>query len=126
MAPEKGKALQDAVTDYKLLATAEFQIPCRGYSTSRYSLLECTPLTGRYHQIRKHCAHISHHIVGDTRHGKGDHNKIYRDNFGVSRLMLIAKKLEFFHFRLNRQICLETELDLEFSNLLKRKEWQHL
>lgn len=123
MAPEKGKDLQDAITDYRLLATAEFNIPCRGYSTSRYSLLQCSPLTGRYHQIRKHCAHISHHIVGDTKHGTGEHNKIYRENFNLNRLMLIAKRLEFFHFRLNKNIIIETTLDSDFADFLKRKEW---
>jgi len=124
MAPEKEKDLQDAVTYYRLLATAEFDIPCKNFSTSRYSLIECQPKTGRYHQIRKHCSHISHHIVGDTMHGIGEHNRIYRDHFELNRLMLIAKKLEFYHFRLEKQILIETELDSDFADFLNKKEWK--
>jgi len=126
MAPEKGKDLQEAVTDYRLLATAEFDIPCKNFLTSRYSLIECQPKTGRYHQIRKHCAHISHHIAGDTRHGDGIHNKIYRENFKLNRLMLIAKKLEFYHFRLKKQIIIETEPEQEITDFLKLKQWSYV
>lgn len=126
MSAEKGKDLQDAITDYRLLATAEFDIPCKIYPTSRYSLIECSPQTGRYHQIRKHCAHISHHIVGDTMHGNGDHNRLFRENFNLKRLMLIAKQLEFYHFRLDKNISIETNLDCDYAEFLKRVEWKSL
>lgn len=53
--PEGGK---DAVTYYEVLE--EF----RGYS-----LIKCTPKTGRTHQIRVHLAYIKHPIVGDDMYG---------------------------------------------------------
>ncbi|MFI5333157.1 MAG: RluA family pseudouridine synthase [Candidatus Babeliales bacterium] len=31
-----------------------------------YALVECTPVTGRTHQIRVHCAAIGHPLLGDT------------------------------------------------------------
>ena len=34
-----------------------------------YTLLELAPKTGRTHQLRVHCAHIGHPIVGDTMYG---------------------------------------------------------
>jgi 23S rRNA pseudouridine1911/1915/1917 synthase len=34
------------------------------------ALLECRLLTGRTHQIRVHCAHIGHPVVGDRTYGK--------------------------------------------------------
>jgi len=34
------------------------------------SVLECGLLTGRTHQIRVHCAHIGHPVVGDAMYGK--------------------------------------------------------
>jgi len=34
-----------------------------------YSLLELAPKTGRTHQLRVHCAHLGHPIVGDTAYG---------------------------------------------------------
>lgn len=36
---------------------------------SRFSLLECRPLTGRMHQIRVHLAHRGHSVVGDKIYG---------------------------------------------------------
>jgi 23S rRNA pseudouridine1911/1915/1917 synthase len=53
--PEIGK---EAVTYYQILE--EF----RGYS-----LIKCTPKTGRTHQIRVHLAYIKHPIVGDDMYG---------------------------------------------------------
>lgn len=124
IAPDKNKPKQEAQTKFRLLATASFPIANSRYTTSRYSLLECQPLTGRYHQIRKHCAHMSHHIIGDTMHGKGEHNQIFRDHFDLERLLLIAKKIIFYHFRLDKIITIETELEDEFRGFLERAEWE--
>lgn len=120
---DKNKEYKDARTLYKRLATANFDIPNKKYSTSRYSLVEFSPQTGRYHQIRKHCAHISHHIIGDTMHGKGEHNQMFRDNFNLERLMLIAVELRFYHYKKQHEIIITTKLEPEFENFLKRDEW---
>lgn len=63
----------------------------------RYALVEATPLTGRTHQIRRHLKHISHPIVGDVRYGKGDHNRMFRERFGLHRLALHASELRVPH-----------------------------
>ncbi|MCW8841401.1 MAG: pseudouridine synthase, partial [Gammaproteobacteria bacterium] len=63
---EPDKPLQQAITDYRTLATAELPIPVGRYSTARYSLVEIKPLTGRSRQIRKHFHHIFHPLIGDT------------------------------------------------------------
>jgi len=76
--------------------------------------------------LRQHAAHISHHIIGDTMHGKGEHNRIFRENFGLSRLLLIAKQLEFYHYRQQQNILVETELESEFAAFIQRAEWQYL
>jgi len=55
------------------------------------------PQTGRRHQIRKHLKHISHPIIGDIRYGKGTHNRFFREQFGVQRLLLSAQRLCFQH-----------------------------
>jgi tRNA pseudouridine65 synthase len=59
----------------------------------RYSLVEAEPLTGRTHQIRRHLKHIAHPIIGDVRYGKGDHNRMFRERFGLHRLALHAAEL---------------------------------
>lgn len=63
----------------------------------RYALLEARPLTGRRHQIRKHLKHLSHPLIGDTRYGKGDHNRYFRQRAGLHRLALHAARLRFEH-----------------------------
>ncbi len=45
----------------------------------RYALVEARPRTGRRHQIRKHFKHLSHHLIGDTHYGKGEHNRYFRE-----------------------------------------------
>lgn len=59
----------------------------------RYSLIEARPLTGRTHQIRRHCKHVALPILGDTRYGKGEHNRLFRQRFGLQRLALHAFEL---------------------------------
>ena len=75
-----------AVTGYRRLATFE-----------RYSLVEAIPRTGRLHQIRRHFKHASHPVIGDVRYGKGEHNRSFRDRFGLHRLALHALELELAH-----------------------------
>jgi tRNA pseudouridine65 synthase len=61
----------------------------------RYSLVEAMPYTGRTHQIRRHLKHIAHPIIGDVRYGKGAHNRLFRERFGLHRLALHALELRF-------------------------------
>ena len=63
----------------------------------RYSLVEANPRTGRLHQIRRHMKHISCPLIGDVRYGKGDHNRMFRDRYGLKRLALHATQLRFAH-----------------------------
>jgi tRNA pseudouridine65 synthase len=71
-----------AVTEFRRLGTFE-----------RYALLEVVPRTGRLHQIRRHLKHISHPLIGDVRYGKGEHNRLFRERFGLHRLALHALEL---------------------------------
>ena len=50
--------LQEAFTRYKTLARAELNVPLGNHATSRYSLVEANPTTGRMHQLRKHFSHV--------------------------------------------------------------------
>jgi tRNA pseudouridine65 synthase len=65
----------------------------------RYALVEAIPVTGRLHQIRRHLKHISCPIIGDVNYGKGEHNRIFRERFGLHRLALHAYSLRLPHPR---------------------------
>ena len=85
-----------ATTRFERLATAELPIPSAGFATSRYALLRAWPLTGRFRQIRRHLKHLSHHLIGDTSHGDGRHNRSFRA-LGIHRMLLHAERLSFPH-----------------------------
>src|SRR5690606_4247838 len=78
-----------ATTHFRRLATGELAEPSSGFQASRYALLECTPVSGRFRQIRRHLKHASHHLIGDTSHGDGRHNRTFRMR-GVHRMLLHA------------------------------------
>ena len=78
---------REAVTSFRTLWVFE----------RRYALVECIPETGRTHQIRKHLKHLSCPIIGDVRYGKGEHNRIFSNRFGLSRLALHALELRLDH-----------------------------
>jgi tRNA pseudouridine65 synthase len=63
----------------------------------RYALVEARPHTGRLHQIRRHLKHISCPLIGDVRYGKGEHNRIFRDQFALHRLALHCTSLRVPH-----------------------------
>ena len=113
-----------AVTTWRVLATATVPIELGRYPEQRYALIEASPLTGRYRQIRKHMHHVSHHIVGDTSHGRGDHNRLWRMHFGVHRLLLHAWRLGLDHPRDGQRLTLEAPLDTVWHRMLGSMGWE--
>ena len=85
-----------AITHFQHLASGELDLPGSGFETSRYALLRCQPQTGRFRQIRRHLKHCFHHLIGDTSHGDGRHNRNFRMK-GVHRMLLHAEALGFDH-----------------------------
>ncbi|MCW8972108.1 MAG: pseudouridine synthase [Gammaproteobacteria bacterium] len=121
---EPDKPLQQAITDYRTLATAELPIPVGRYSTARYSLVEIKPLTGRSRQIRKHFHHIFHPLIGDTSHGEGRHNRLYRERFAVHRLLLHAWKLAFPHPLSGEEMEIIAPLPEAFVRVMGEFGWE--
>jgi len=113
-----------ALTRWRLLATVTVPVALGRYPEQRYALIEASPLTGRYRQIRKHFHHLSHPIVGDTSHGRGDHNRLWRMHFGVHRLLLHAWQLDLTHPRERARLALEAPLDATWRGVLGRFGWQ--
>ncbi|HJU37942.1 MAG TPA: pseudouridine synthase [Tahibacter sp.] len=112
-----------ARTHWRVLATAELPIAMGRYPQQRYALVDVEPETGRYQQIRRHFAHASHHLVGDTTHGRGDHNRLFRMHFGVHRLLLHARRLAFAHPADGRPMALVAPPDASWDKALAGLGW---
>ncbi len=76
----------DAITDVQCVETF-----------GRYALVRAIPRTGRFHQIRRHLKHLSCPLIGDVNYGKGEHNRIFREEHGLHRLALHAERIRFIH-----------------------------
>lgn len=120
---DQSKAPQPAVTSYRRLATVELPLRVDRYPTSRYSLVQVTPTTGRKHQIRRHLKHISHPIIGDTTHGKGNHNRLFRERFGSDHLLLVATELTFLHPRSQSALKLTTRPPEKMASVIRQLGW---
>lgn len=95
--PAGGGMARAACTRWRRLATVELPFAVDRYPSARYALLALEPLTGRRHQLRRHMKHVAHPIVGDTTHGKGTHNRFFRERFGCARLLLACVGLRLAH-----------------------------
>jgi len=89
--------MQDAFTSIKTLQRVELPIALGNHPTSRYSLVEAEPKTGRMHQLRKHFAHICHPIIGDRPHGCNKQNKFFKERWDMTTMLLHARQQEFIH-----------------------------
>ncbi|WP_242007431.1 pseudouridine synthase [Luteimonas cucumeris] len=110
-------AKKPALTRFVRLATAELDLPSAGFDTSRYALLRASPETGRFRQIRRHLKHVSHHLIGDTSHGDGRHNRAFRMR-GVHRMLLHAQRLAFLHPVSGARIIATAPNDAQFDRAL--------
>ncbi|WP_243040283.1 pseudouridine synthase [Dyella sedimenti] len=114
---------REASTSYRRLATVEVSIALGRYPRQRYALVLAEPHTGRFRQIRKHMAHIHHPIIGDSQHGRGDHNRLYKQYFSCHRMLLHAWRLGFAHPVTGQAMRIEAPLDEAYRMLLTRFGW---
>lgn len=89
--------LQEAQTHLTTLQRTEIPLPFGKHPTSRYSLVQLRPQTGRMHQLRKHLAHVFHPIIGDRPHGCNKQNKLFKEEFGMTTMLLHAAGLRLLH-----------------------------
>jgi tRNA pseudouridine65 synthase len=115
---------REARTHYQRLATIEVPIALGRYPQQRYALVLAEPESGRFRQIRKHLAHIHHPVVGDCQHGRGDHNRLYKQHFGCHRMLLHAWRIRFAHPVSGAPMHVEAPLDRAFADLLQRFGWR--
>ena len=87
-------AIPKAPGEARVDATTELW---RRETFGRYALVEARPHTGRLHQIRRHLKHLACPLIGDVRYGKGEHNRIFREQHGLHRLALHCISLTVPH-----------------------------
>lgn len=115
--------LQDAFTSYTTLKRAELDIALGKHPTSRYSLVEAVPATGRMHQLRKHLSHIFHPIIGDRTHGCNKQNKLFLEQWAMTTMLLHASQLNFKHPKTGEEITIKAALQPEFTRVMEIMSW---
>ena len=74
-----------------------------------YAKLALTPITGRTHQLRVHCAHMGFPILGDPQY-YNDASAAFSGSLPYQQLC--AKELEFTHPLTGKFLCLESKMDV--------------
>lgn len=108
----------EAQTNFFPLKNLELPYPVRPYQTARYTLVECHPQHGRWHQIRLHLAHLRHYIVNDRTHGDGHHNRLFTDTLNIPYLFLHAKEISFRHPVTKKEILIEAPFPSHWQQFL--------
>lgn len=105
-APAQGEGVIDAPIARRPLPSLLRQVSPEGKpSLTRYrvlsrqektAVLALTPVTGRTHQLRVHCAYMGFPIVGDPQYGSPESQAFSRE-MGAASQLLCAKILRFSH-----------------------------
>ncbi len=117
---EAQKTPKEAETKYRTLERFEVPFGSGQHTTTRCSLVEANPKTGRYHQIRRHLFGITHPVIGDSDHGDTKLNRMFQQRLGVTRLMLAAVRVEFVHPVTQQPLAIECPPDESFANVIIR------
>jgi tRNA pseudouridine65 synthase len=108
--------LVDAFTIVEPIARGEIAID----STSKQpvTLVELTPKTGRWHQLRRHLAAAGFPIVGDRRHGNEALDNSLKSVNTQERMMLVAAYIRCHHPERNSQLELRADCDQEYQSIV--------
>ncbi|SFH26114.1 pseudouridine synthase [Pedobacter insulae] len=118
LAKENGN-MQEAFTSFISLQRAEIAVPFGKHETSRYTLIEACPKTGRMHQLRRHFAHIFHPIIGDRKHGCNKQNKFFKEQFDMTTMLLHATEIAFKHPVSGVDVKLNAKIQTEFKKVME-------
>ena len=78
---------------------------------SQYSRVALTPVTGRTHQLRLHCSHIGHPILGDPQYGSPESDGLSAQ-WGLTHQLLCARSLEFDHPITGEHVLLRSQIPI--------------
>lgn len=82
------------------------------------TLVRCSPVTGRTHQIRVHTQYAGHPIAFDDRYGDREFDK-QLSGTGLNRLFLHAAALKFTHPGTGEVMRIEAPLDNQLKHCLQ-------
>ncbi|MNY41224.1 tRNA pseudouridine synthase C [compost metagenome] len=115
--------MQEAFTAFVTLKRAEIDVAFGKHATSRYSLVEATPTTGRMHQLRRHFAHIFYPIIGDRKHGCNKQNRFFKEEWEMTTMLLHASELIFNHPVTKEKVQLKAAVQDEFKRTMDLMGW---
>ena len=124
--PVKGRDAsihKDALTYLKTLEQIVLEIPVKPYDSSRYSLVELKPKTGRMHQLRVHTSKISHPLIGDIKYGDKNQDLMFEENFGWKNMFLHAGHLKFKHPFSEEVLILKANFPKDWISLFEEFTW---
>ncbi len=110
--------IQEAVTEINLIKQSEIAVPLGKFPTSRYSLVQAFPQTGRYHQIRKHLKHLFHPIIGDRPHGCSKQNRLFKQKWEMTTTLLHARALHMVHPTTKEELVITASYHPEFIRMV--------
>lgn len=113
-------AIKDCVRIDGAAARTEYSVERSWVAAGReFSLLRVRPLSGRKHQIRIHCSHLGHPILGDKIYGgdedlylalvEGRLTAAQREKLILPNHALHASRVRFAWRNQNREFCCEPE-----------------
>ena len=126
--PVKGRdalVYREAETHLNCLDKIELNIPVKPYDSSRYSLVELRPKTGRMHQLRIHMNKVSTPLINDAKYGDKNHDLMYAKEFGWKNLFLHAGSLEFIHPFTNKKLILKSSFSEDWVQLFQEFSWKN-
>jgi tRNA pseudouridine65 synthase len=117
---EQSGELQPATTHFRCLEQYELPWEMSGFPTSRFSLLEINPITGRWHQIRRHLNQAAKPVIGDHRHGDHRYNQRVFAETGIYRMLLTAMRLDFRHPFTNEPTTILSSWGQDFDRVIEQ------
>jgi len=70
--------------------------------------------------------HIFHPIIGDTKHGRGEHNTLFREKYASHRLLLHAYRISFNHPIYKEKLVIDATLDDTWVRIFKEFGWENV
>lgn len=109
---DKNNRQKMAVTENGKPAKTNFLVLKR---LPNHTLVSCSLVTGRTHQIRVHMAKIGFPVEGDTLYGTRSFDKYYKDG-----QLLTAVKLKLIHPQTKKEMLFEIDIPSYFKEIIEQ------